>query len=228
VIGAIGAADYSVLDPTGAEKWRARIVPATQLSPWISGVPWLPIVGTTEISPSDHYVAVQPSWFGWVGGDDFAFSIFKGRTALEPITVQVIRNGDVLAAGALSNEISYDLFSAWPFVAGEGNHVVLVGQSWRQRGTCFAAPSIPWVARIDAKSMSQCPLAVPDGTLSIARAALIPNRVVVGGLDILGGCEVPVRTIVIAAFEVAGESLADSGWVQSNGNPGLGLRRQTH
>ena len=225
------AADYFVLDSTGAQKWRQRIDGATGTAPWLSDVPWLPMASAGGISPSNRYVAVPSSWFGWVGGTDLAFSVFSGSAALAPITVQAIRHQVVVAAGPVPKEISFNPFAAWPFLAGnDGSHLLLVGQSWHgSPGLCFPeAPSEPWVARIDDSFITQCALAVPRGILALFAAALIPGRLIVGAVDMINyGCGGPANPMVIAAYAVPGESLAPSGWVQKEGNPGLGSRRQT-
>ena len=176
-------------------------------------------------------MSVPSSWFGWVGGSDLAFSVFSGVAALAPITVQVIRNQAVVAAGPLPNEISFNPFSAWPFLAGKHRtHLLLVGQSSHDSpGLCFPAkPHDPWVARVDDTSISQCPLAGPRGILWVGAAALTPDRLILGGIDMINfACGGPANLYVIAAYAVPGESLSPSGWVQTGGNPGLGSRRQT-
>jgi len=224
------AADYFVLDSTGAERWRQRISDATGKAPWVSNVPWLAVTSARGISPSSDYVAVPSSWFGWVGGADLAFSIILGDAALAPITVQAIRNHAVVAAGPLPSVISFNPFAAWPFFVGkEEGHLLLVAQSWHGNpGLCFPEwPSDPWVARVDDTSISQCTLRGTQGVLSILGAALTSGRLIVGGLDMINdACGGPVNPVVVAAFALPGESLAPSGWVQIGGNPGLGSRRQ--
>jgi hypothetical protein len=224
------AADYFVLDSTGAEKWRQRIAGATGMAPWVSNVPWLAITSARGISPSSDYVAVPSSWLGWVGGADLAFSIFLGDAALAPITVQAIRNHAVVATGPLPNVISFNPFAAWPFLAGnDGGHLLLVAQSWHGNpGLCFPVwPSDPWVARVDDTSISQCTLRGTQGVLSILGAALTSGRLIVGGIDMINAaCGGPVNPVVVAAFALPRESLAPSGWVQTGGNGGLGSRRQ--
>jgi len=223
------AADYFVLDSTGVEKWRQRIDGARGPAPWVSDVPWIPTKSAQGISPSAQYVAVPWSWSGWVGGTDLAFSLFPGTAAMDPITVQLIRNEAVVAAGPLPNEISFHPFSSWPFLAGkDAGHLVLVGQSSHDApGLCFPVqPGQPWVARVDGTSITQCPLTGLGGTLWVGTAALTPGRLIAGGVDMLSfGCGAH-NVYTIAAFALPGESLAPSGWVQNEGNPGLGSRRQ--
>jgi hypothetical protein len=221
---------FFVVDSTGTQNWRQQLPGATGRTTWLSDVPWVAVSSAQEISPSSRFVTVPSSWFGWVGGGGLAFSLFVGEEALSPITVQVIRDQVVVARGPLPGEISFNPFRAVPFLAGrDGDHLLLVGQSSHDSpGLCFPVwPGQLWVARIDDSSIQRCPLSLGQGTLWASTSALIPGRLVVNGNQMINrACGGPLNPYVIAAFGVPGESLAPSGWVQQNGSPGLGARKQ--
>lgn len=228
-------ADYFVVDSTGAEQWRQRFDGVTPPTLWLTDLPWLAMQSATGISSSSHYVTVPspwswPAWSGWASGTDLIFNLVAGVKALDPINVQVIRDQTVVASGPVPKEISFNGVSAWPFVAGDdGKHLVLVGQSSHSNaGLCFPEmPSTAWVAHVDEQSLTQCPLTGLSGTLWIAVAALTPGHLIVGGVDMINNaCGGPMNPFMIAAYAVPGESLARFGWVQREGNRGLGMRKQ--
>ena len=65
-------------------------------------------------------------------------------------------------------------------------------------------------------------------TLWSGAAAFIAGRLIVSGID-MGQQRLwrPPNPYMIAAFAVPAESLAASGWAQTEGNAGLGMRKQT-
>jgi hypothetical protein len=80
------------------------------------------------------------------------------------------------------------------------------------------------LSRYDADSSFQCPFEF-EGTTAIDGAALLDGRLIIGRRSLSSlGCGDHFNPVTIEAYDLPGESLAPSGWVQSGGSPGLGMR----
>jgi hypothetical protein len=224
------AADVFVVGASGHQAWSHRIEgPAGRdaLLAWSSGAPWLEVAGSAGLSPVGDYVAVPSSWFSAVAGSDSGFALSFGAEAASPIAVNVVRGGAVIAQGAVAGTTSYFGISAWPFLAGAaGDHLILLSQNLRANpGLCHPSRfEVASLSRFDATSSYQCAFDFP-GESAIEGAALLDGRLVLGRRTYLNqSCTHDVHPVTIEAYALVGESLAPSGWVQREGNRGLGLR----
>jgi len=118
--------------------------------------------------------------------------------------------------------------ASWPFLAGD--HLVLLSQL--EHGCPCLCHSIAFgaasLSRFDTSTSWQCPLAF-QGESGIEGAALLPGQIVIGRRTYFtDSCTHDLQPVTIEAYALPGESLAPAGWVQRQGNPGLGMRPITH
>jgi len=212
------------VDSSGRELWRHRIGEGELLA-WPSGAPWIKAPGT---SFAHDYVPVPNSWVTAIGGSDLVFAVKVGSASTSPNVIDVVRGAAIVASGALQGTNSYDDFTVFPFLAGGGDHAVVVTQMWPSYpGLCHPSRAAEAaIERFDSTSSWQCALSF-DGESGIEGAALLPGRLVIGRRTYLtDACTDKVQPVTIEAYSLPGESLAASGWVQKGGGPGMGLRQK--
>lgn len=225
------SADVFAIDGTGRKEWIHSIADGPpgmgRVLLWTAGAPWLGITGTQSLSPAGDYVAAPAGWFWAVSGTNTAFAISFGD-AITPDAINVIDGGAVIAQGPIVGSNGYDGLASFPFLAGEGgDHLVLVSQVWHSiPSLCHPSKAgAAAISRFDAASSWQCPLQL-QGESGITGAVLEPGRVILGRTTYLSNAcgDRRVQPVTIEAYALPGESLAPSGWVQADGNPGLGRR----
>jgi hypothetical protein len=213
------------VDSSGRELWRHRIGDGALLA-WPSGAPWIKAPGT---SFAHDYVPVPDSWVTAIGGSDLVFAVKVGSAPTSPNILDVVRGAAVVASGALQGTNPYDDFTVFPFLAGGGDHAVIVTQRWPSYpGLCHPSRAAEAaIQRFDSTSSWQCAFSF-DGESGIEGAALLPGRLVIGRRTYLNTSCTNQRPqpVTIEAYALPGEALAASGWVQKAGSPGMGFRQR--
>ena len=220
------AQDVFAVDSSGHELWRHHIVDGGALLAWPAGAPWIVVPGG---SSATDYVQVPGSWFAAVSGGELGFAVQFGAAAASPNVLEVVRDGVVVASGAMQGTNPYDGTAVFPFLAGDrGDHAVLVAQRWPGNpGLCHPARAAEAaIHRFDSSSSWTCPFSF-EGESGIVGAALLPGRIVLGRRTFLtDACTHEVQPVTLEAYALPGESLAPVGWVQRGGSPGMGLRQR--
>jgi hypothetical protein len=220
------SSDLSIFDSSLQTVSTAKIAdaqPEQQLVvAWPSASPWLESM-TTSAAPRDGYLAVPWLWFSVVGGAHQGFSMDYSTS---PLTVHALQDGVPTQDATFQGFNTQAEVKLFPFLSGD--HLILVGSNAHPSpGLCAPATTTgSSLFRMDAATAYECPLPIA-GDSPIVGAALLPGRVVIARRAVSSACTHDLQPVTLEAYALPGEALATSGWVQSGGNPGQGLRQVT-
>lgn len=211
----------SKLQPLSAASIDDGYANGNLLLAWPSGgSPWLR-AGDAPAASRSGYLATPSSWFPAVAGAHEGFSVDFFAT---PLTVHKLHDGN------LGTDVSFPGFdpiagvAVLPFLSGD--HLLMLASKQHGRPALCSPVETTGTSliRVDASTAFECPMA-SLGQSEIMGAALLPGRLVIARRTIVNAsCTHDLQPVTIEAYALPGESLATSGWVQSGGNPGQGLR----
>src|SRR5207253_1293809 len=112
------AADFSLIDGAGTQRWTAHITDGNYGSMWLvawpgGGEPWLPLADVQTISPRNGYVGTPPTWFGGAMTTAGGFVLDSG--AGTRLTVHAIHAGAVVADASFDEFPPSDGVKTFPF-----------------------------------------------------------------------------------------------------------------